>query len=153
LERENKELKESKMKLEHEFNVLKEFSVKQTVDLSENNRKLYESECQVKLLGQQTGVLNRKAKKLGDLSYDRDFFLDNDDRTKHLTGLSTWATLDALYQCVEGLIRKGKVVSKFQSLILTLMKLRLGATDRDMGYRFAISNVSAGRIFHHTLGE
>jgi hypothetical protein len=113
-----------------------------------------ENELQLvkKTLKLQSEDLGRKNRKLSELRYDRDFFIQNDKRTKHITGLSSWATLDNLFSCVEESIKPGKKLSKFQSFILFLMKLRSGATDRDMGYRFGISNVTAARIFHHILG-
>ena len=48
------------------------------------------------------------------------------------------------------LMQKGSLVP-FQQLMLTLMKLRLGLSQADLGYRFQISQSTVSRIFCHTI--
>jgi hypothetical protein len=52
---------------------------------------------------------------------------------------------------VEPHIKPGRKLSKFQSFMLTLMRLRSGATLRDLGYRFGKYEKTASKVFHHVL--
>jgi hypothetical protein len=93
-----------------------------------------------------------KSAKLSNLTYSHSFFKGSDERTKHITGLTTYAHLNALFKRIEPeMPTKGHKLSNFQALILTLLRLRTGCTARDLGYRFDISDKTASRVFHHTL--
>jgi hypothetical protein len=104
-----------------------------------------------KALSEVCSDLSRKDIQLSEFTYDEASFLNKDDRTRHLTGLATWLHLKGIFDMVEPYIKPGRKLSKFQCLILTLMRLRSGATLRDLGYRFGIYEKTAGKVFHHVL--
>ena len=47
-------------------------------------------------------------------------------------------------------MQKGSLVP-FQQLMLTLMKLHLGLSQADMGYKFQFSQSTVSRTFWHTI--
>lgn len=77
-------------------------------------------------------------------------FEGNNDKTKYYTGLPSYLTLLALFQFVEKYIPAGRgnsALSKFEKLLLVLMRLRLNLPVQDLAYRFNISTASVSRIF------
>ena len=91
--------------------------------------------------------------KLDAITFSKDFFLDADDKVKYYTGLSTWPVLNTLFNFLESAIgTKGhSVISRFQQLILTLIRLRLCLHFQDLAYRFGIHHTTASRIFTSVL--
>jgi DDE superfamily endonuclease/Helix-turn-helix of DDE superfamily endonuclease len=87
------------------------------------------------------------------LRYERDFFKNNDKRSVQLTGLTTWTHLDSLFKRVEADLTPVRMhkLTVWQTFISTLMRLRSGCTARDIGYRFDISEATAGRAFYVTI--
>lgn len=78
--------------------------------------------------------------------FDMDSAASDEARLSFYTGLPG-SVVDALAQFVcPYLMQKGSLVP-FQQLILTLMKLRLGLSQADLGYRFQISQSTVSRIF------
>ena len=65
------------------------------------------------------------------------------------TGLSSFMVLMALFRLVSVAIpeRGAAKLSQFESFILTLMKLRLNASNYDLGFRFGVSESTVSRAF------
>lgn len=81
--------------------------------------------------------------------FDQNFFREDDEKVRYYTGLQDYCTLDILFQFVEPYIphSSASVLSKFQQLVLTLIKLRLNLSHLDNGHRFGINRSSASRLF------
>ena len=71
-----------------------------------------------------------------------------DDKVKHYTGLC-YKTLMALFIYLEPNIThtSRRYLTKFQKLVLVLMKLRLNLGIQDLGYRFKVSPSCVSKIF------
>ncbi|XP_031327975.1 uncharacterized protein LOC116161365 isoform X2 [Photinus pyralis] len=78
--------------------------------------------------------------------------MKDDAKCKFYTGLS-FEVLEIVFQLVEPyiMITPNTTLSKFEQVILTLMKLRLNLLFTDLGYRFNISRSTCGRIFKNVL--
>ena len=90
------------------------------------------------------------SKKLKYFVFDLDSAVSNETRLSFYTGL-TGHIADALAELVcPYLMQKGSL-EPFQQLILTVMKLRLGLSQTDLGYRFQIRQSVVSRIFCHNI--
>ncbi|XP_061182386.1 uncharacterized protein LOC133190715 [Saccostrea echinata] len=72
----------------------------------------------------------------------------DDEKVKHYTGLC-YATLMALYTFLEPHITytSRSTLTKFQKLVLTLMKLRHNFGIQDLGYRFKVTPSCVSKVF------
>ena len=97
-----------------------------------------------KLVRQQ--ILSKKALGLSALS------LKNDAQAVcFYTGLPNYEVFEQLYQLLEPLLSKDNsksVISLFDELLIVLVKLCLGVTNEDLGYRFGVSSSWVSVIFH-----
>ena len=91
--------------------------------------------------------------KVKSLALDQDAFRDNDEKVRYYTGVTKWTILLVLFQYVEAsIVSQGhSVISPFQQLILTLMRLRLSLSGQDLAYRFGIHSSTVSRIFSSVL--
>lgn len=96
---------------------------------------------------------NQLLLKISTLEIDVKFFENNDAKTRFYTGLTTWKLLNSLFKLVETYLPEhgNAKLSPFQMLVLTLMKLRLNLTFKDLGYRFQIDECTASRYFHKCI--
>ena len=97
---------------------------------------------------------NSELKKSTQLEFTPDFFLSDkgkhdDEKVKYYTGLTNYTVLMGLFSFLESNIShtSRNRLSKFQQLLLTLIKLRLNLTIQDIAYRFRISVATASRTF------
>ena len=65
------------------------------------------------------------------------------------TGISSFTVLMALFRLVSVAVPEGGAakLSQFDNFILTLMKLRLNASNYDLGFRFGVSESTVSRAF------
>lgn len=80
--------------------------------------------------------------------------LEHDDtKTLFYTGLPHFEMLDALYEIVKNDLPDHVLnkLTKFQILMLTLMKLRLNFPFKELGYKFSISCSTASRHLWNTF--
>lgn len=70
-----------------------------------------------------------------------DTLRDDEKKVRFYTGLSSFATLMVLYNFIEGSLTDSFKTSltKFQKLVLVLMRLRHNFPEQDLAYRFGIS--------------
>lgn len=90
-------------------------------------------------------------KKIADFSYKIESFENNNAKTRFFTGLHTFSTLNVLYKRLQSITKDITRLNLFQKFILTLMKLRLAPSFRDLAYRFNISEATASSYFHEML--
>jgi hypothetical protein len=138
-----------------EIQKLKEEIGRKDMQIEILNQRLGESEKEIQFVKKSLKItsadLTRKNFKLQQFLCNEAFFENNDARTRHFTGLTTWSHLKTLYEFVEPHMKSGTKLSKFQCLILTLLRLRTGSTARDSGYRFDVNDKTAGKIFYQVL--
>ncbi len=91
--------------------------------------------------------------KLSTVLIDFNYFKDNDMKTRFFTGFPNWKLLNRFFDLVKNFIPShfNCKLSKFQMIVLTLMKLRLNANFTDLGYRFQIVANTASRTFHRCI--
>ena len=117
--------------------------------LSEAELKELKSRCTK--LEEEITVLRAEKKELQDKSkvLNEDFFKDDDEKVRYYTGLTNWNLLILVIQFVQPYLstHHRSALSPFQRVILTLMRLRLGLSGQDLGYRFGIHSSTVSRTF------
>ena len=102
-------------------------------------------------LEEENAALRAEKKELQGKSkaLDEDFFRDDDEKVRYYTGLTNWNLLVTLIQFVQPSLstHHRSALSPFQKLILTLMRLRLGLSGQDLGYRFGVHSSTISRTF------
>ena len=73
----------------------------------------------------------------------------NEKVLRFYTGFSSFVVLMALFNLVSAAIPEGGAakLTKFDYFILTLMKLRLNASNYDLAFRFGVSESTVSRVF------
>lgn len=96
---------------------------------------------------------NESLAKLATLVIDFNFFKGNNKKSKFFTGLPTWSILNNFFEMVKEFLPNhfNSKLSRFQMLVLTLMKLRLNSSFTDLGYRFGIDETTAARYFYRCI--
>ncbi|XP_055004626.1 uncharacterized protein LOC129407470 isoform X2 [Boleophthalmus pectinirostris] len=137
----------------------------QSKGLSENGTLNYQDAgCQTNLimddLEKMEDVLRQNTVELGDLrskavdtQFSQESFKENEDKTKFYTGLPNFLVLMQIFQLCEPYITCSSVsvLSKFEQLILVLMRLRLNLPLKDLAFRFKISLSTASRVWHKVI--
>ena len=75
------------------------------------------------------------------------FFKDDDGKVKFYTGLTKWNLLLIVIQFVQPFLKHRCTLTTFQQIILALMRLRLGHSGQNIGYRFGIHHCTVVCIF------
>ena len=80
-------------------------------------------------------------------------FEKNDQKVCFYTGLPTWDILQKLLKYIEPCFAttSRSLLSPFQQLLLTLMRLRLNLSGVDLGFRFNIHRSTVSRIFSQVI--
>ena len=88
-------------------------------------------------------------------TFTSELLKDNDEMTKFYTGLPSWKVFHHLVcflsTCCPALSSSITKVSLSDSLLLTLMKLRLNLRLEDLSYRFGIPVSTAADVFHKLI--
>jgi len=107
--------------------------------------KQFMKECQERT----TEVMELKEHILEGQMFREESFQDNDKKVHCLTGLPAFLTLMVVFDFVKPYIAdSGRVsLTKFQKLLLTLMKLRLKLSLQFLAYIFNISQSTASQTF------
>ena len=66
-------------------------------------------------------------------------------------GIHEWCVFQALLNLVSPHLSEGQKLTKFQMVLMFLMKLRLNLFDEDLAHRFGIHQSSVSRNFHRVL--
>lgn len=85
--------------------------------------------------------------------FNEDYFRNSDDKVKFYTGLPCYGVLNYVYELLAPSVsRRSQTLSKFQELVMVLMKLRLDVPLQDLAYRFGdISVPTVSRTFRTWL--
>ena len=131
-----------------------------TENLENAKKKGIELECQTDLTGQHilemqqcintmTCELAELKKKLLETDLTEDNLKDNDEKTALYTGLPIFLVFIQVLKLCDAFVLPTATnsLTKFQELLLVLMRLRLNIPFQDLAYRFGISRSTACRIF------
>lgn len=88
--------------------------------------------------------------KLSRAEYNEAFF-KTDDNVKYYTGLPDFSTLQILYSHIEEHLSAANKITKFQQLVLCLMRLRLNVSHMDLAHKFGTTSSTSSRIFLNVL--
>ncbi|XP_066941608.1 uncharacterized protein [Macrobrachium rosenbergii] len=80
-----------------------------------------------------------------------DMFKDNDRKVRYLTGLSSYDMLKVLSEYISAFQRQQGKLSKFQQLMITLIKIKLNLPMPFLGILFNISLTTISRVFRFTI--
>eukprot|EP00731_Ephydatia_muelleri_P006747 Em0003g995a len=72
---------------------------------------------------------------------------DDDKKVNFYTGLPTFSMLDFIVKFVSSGIPFIGKLSRFQEILLVLMKLRLNLEEQDLAYRFCVSQSTVSNVF------
>ena len=88
-------------------------------------------------------------KKIIDADFEEKCFQNSDEKTKFYTGVPNFLILQMILNLCGPYIYSGttNILTKFQELLLVLMRMRLNLPLQDLAYRFKISKSTAHRIF------
>ncbi|XP_065664562.1 uncharacterized protein LOC136086206 [Hydra vulgaris] len=119
-----------------------------TIDEAQHNESEFLTKDYRRILSEN---INLKEKLLS-FQITIESFTD-DEKVLYYTGLPSSKVLLALFQHVEAYISLTALsqLSKFQKVILVLMKLRLGTPLQDLAFRFDISHSVASKTFKNIL--
>lgn len=104
-------------------------------------------ECEISALRAENQHLKSQ---LSDKYSEKDFE-GNDEKVKHLTGLSSYEMLMFLFQYLSPFLPSSLVLSQFRTFSLTLMRLRLNLSVMFLSYEFGISQSTVSRIFSSVI--
>ena len=93
----------------------------------------------------------RLKKEVDDFVYNEASLKDNNEKVLFFTGLSTWELFHVLFQYVKPQLKQHSILTPFQQLMITLMRLRLGLSGQDLAYRFRVSSATISRTFTHVI--
>ena len=80
--------------------------------------------------------------------FTEEYFVDNDERVRFYTGLTSFDVLKATFDFIKPFItRRSLNLSVFQEFISVLMELRLNVPHQDLAYRFNVSLSTVSRTF------
>ena len=81
---------------------------------------------------------------------------DDDKKVNFYTGLPTFSMLDFIVKFVSSGVPFIGKLSRFQEILLVLMKLRLNLEEQDLAYRFCVSQSTVSNVFRkwiYTMAE
>lgn len=78
---------------------------------------------------------------------------EREDSVRYFTGLADFLTLTVVFNFVRGSMSsdKRRALSAFQSLMLTLMHIRLNTPLQHLAYIFCVSKTTSSKVFHETI--
>lgn len=108
-------------------------------------------EAEVKSLRDENSKLKEDLK---EVSLNEMGFRENDEKVVFYTGLPSWNLLYCLYNFILPYLSQSTkcTLSPFQRLMLTLMRLRLNLSGKDLAYRFGgVHETTVSRTFLNVL--
>ena len=107
-------------------------------------------EEEINALTQERLALEEKVKQC---KLDEEYFRGNDEKVKFYTGLPSFVCLMIVFEFVSSdiSVTGRSVLTKFQQVVMTLMRLRLNLSVQDLSYRFSVSTSTVSRIFCNVI--
>ena len=65
----------------------------------------------------------------------------------YFTGLSSHVTLKSLFEYVKAAIKESNVLTKFEQILLCLIRFQLGVSVVDLSKCFQVSKITVSQIF------
>ena len=93
---------------------------------------------------------NLELKNSQSMSLNKEALDGADERVKFYTGLPSYVILMAVFSFVSAHIPEScslNSLTNFQQFLMVLMKLRLNLFDKDLAYRFGVSQSTVSRYF------
>ena len=85
--------------------------------------------------------------KLNKFKCDQVYFEENPKDVLYYTGLPSPGTLKSFFEYVKDAIKELKVLTKFEQLLLCLIRLRLGVSVVDLSKCFQVSKTTVSRKY------
>ena len=132
-------------------------------DSMETDELEHGTPCQTDLSGTDIDAMRNEISYLQDQNeelkehlkkgspYAMESLRDNDEKVKYLTGLPGYSVLHTLFIYLEDYIPSRNSMSKFESLVLVLVKLRLNLSNQFLAYEFNLTPATISRIFSDVL--
>ena len=85
--------------------------------------------------------------------FNLETFVNDNDKVRYYTGLPCYATLKIVFNLLEPFVSDSVKtdLTKFQKVMISLMKLRLNLSTQDLAYRFHVSASTVSRIFNSVI--
>lgn len=92
-------------------------------------------------------------KQLKDNTLDEEWLKNNDEKVLFYTGLPNWLILISVFSLIKDYPFQSPkcVFNTFQQFLLTLMRLRLDLSGKDLAYRFGIHESTVSRTLLNVL--
>lgn len=87
----------------------------------------------------------------GEQPYSIESMTGNDEKVKYFTGLTCFSVLFTLFQYLEPYIPVKLSLTKFETLMLVLVKLRLNLSNQFLSYQFKVSPSNVSRTFSEVV--
>ena len=83
------------------------------------------------------------------IEFNEGSFKEDDEKVRFYTGLTNWSLLAIVVHFVQPFVdvHNRSMLPAFQQIVMTLMRLRLGLSGQDLGYRFGVHRSTISRIF------
>ena len=89
----------------------------------------------------------KQSQEAGNSVLSQSWFEADEERVKFYTGLTAMSVLMAVFDLISPPLPERKSISKFQQLLITLMRLRLNLSVQDLAYRFGVHASTVSRVF------
>ena len=91
--------------------------------------------------------------KIAETKFTQESLQGKDEKVKYYTGLPGYSTLVQVFNLIEPYLTDSvkSSLTKFEKLLMVLMKLRLNLSIQDLAYRFDISKPTVSRTFNHVI--
>ena len=86
-----------------------------------------------------------------DTPLTKEWLEEDNERVRFYTGLPSMTVLMAVFSLVSPGLPVREVLTKFQQLLLSLMRLRLNLTVQDLSYRFQVHFSTVSRVFKECI--
>ena len=96
-------------------------------------------------------TVNELKQQVDDSSMNEASFKDKDEKVLYYTGLSSWELLEKLFSYIKFSLKQQAALSPFQQLMLTLIRLRLNLSGKDLAYRFKVHESTVCRLFEFVV--
>ena len=83
--------------------------------------------------------------------YDREMYVGSPDKVAFYTGVPNVAVLDIIFGMIEEYLTPNAKLSKYQQMLLCIIRLRMNYLFRDLAYQLNVSVATVQRAFHCTL--